>query len=441
MGVTMTAGERTAEPNGHRPRTVARVGRALAIGAALVLAAAGGFGGALGAAAVTARPAVFLTCGAAVTALLGGAGLWAALGNLPRVRRIWAVALLLGALELIGAVAVLTPTGGRTPAPVDGASFWRLETGSRLAYVRIPGVAPRRPTPVVVLHGGPGVPDMAGDAAYFGKLSKLGYDVYVYDQLGSGRSTRLADPAGYSVERDVADLDAVRRAIGAGRMILVGHSAGGALAAHYVAAHPDRVDRLVLSSPGPLDPSDTSGDRATAGLATGRRLRSYAAALEPRALLGYLLLQVDPAAAHAYLPDAEADARNDTILTTAEPALHCTPAQAHGGVRGTGFYRLQYPQSATASAPPDPRPALAGLPVPALIFKGSCDYLSWRSALDYRRVLPRSILVYLDGAGHNTYQDRPAEVLADITAFLTGRPLPVSAYPRQAAPPGYAGPR
>jgi hypothetical protein len=56
-------------------------------------------------------------------------------------------------------------------------------------------------------------------------------------------------------------------------------------------------------------------------------------------------------------------------------------------------------------------------------------------------VLPRSILVYLDGAGHNTYQDRPAEVLADITAFLTGGPLPVSAYPRQAAPPGYAGPR
>jgi proline iminopeptidase len=224
-------------------------------------------------------------------------------------------------------------------------------------------------------------------------------------------------------------------------MILVGHSAGGALAAHYLAAHPDRVDRLVLSSPGPLDPSDTSGDRATAGLATGRRLRSYAAALEPRALLGYLLLQVDPAAAHAYLPDAEADARNDAILTTAEPALHCTPAQAHGRVRGSGFYRLQYPQSGTASAPPDPRPALTGLPVPVLIFKGSCDYLSWRSALDYRRVLPRSMLVYLDGAGHNTYQDRPAEVLADITAFLTGRPLPVSAYPRQAAPPGYAGPR
>jgi pimeloyl-ACP methyl ester carboxylesterase len=234
----MTAGECPAEPNGHRPRTGARVGRALAIGAALVLAVAGGFGGALGAAAVTARPAVFLTCGAAMTALLGGAGLWATLRNLPRVPRIWAVALLLGALEVIGAVAVLTPMGGRTPAPVDGVSFWRLGTGSRLAYVRIPGVAPRRPTPVVVLHGGPGVPDMAGDAAYFGKLSTLGYDVYVYDQLGSGRSTRLADPAGYGVERDVADLDAVRRAIGAGRMILVGHSAGGALAAHYLAAHP-----------------------------------------------------------------------------------------------------------------------------------------------------------------------------------------------------------
>ena len=37
--------------------------------------------------------------------------------------------------------------------------------------------------------------------------------------------------------------------------------------------------------------------------------------------------------------------------------------------------------------------------------------------------LPRAGLVYLDGAGHNTYQDRPTEVLADVTAFLTDAKL------------------
>jgi len=296
-----------------------------------------------------------------------------------------------------------------------------------LAYVRIAGAEPRRSTPVVVLHGGPGIPDMAGDAAYFGRLSALHYDVYVYDQLGAGRSTRLPDPTGYGVGRDVADLEGVRQAIGAQRMVLVGHSYGGVLAAHYLAAHPGSVERLVLSSPGPLDPADTSTDRVTAGLDTGARLRTYAAALQPRALLGYLLTRVDVRAAHAYLPDVEADARNDTILTLAEPALHCKPAQAPGSVRGSGYYRLQLAQSSGGPAPPDIRPALTGLPTPVLIFRGSCDYLSLRSALDYRRTLQHAGLVYLDGAGHNTYQDRPTEVLAEVTAFLTDAPLPIPA--------------
>lgn len=321
-----------------------------------------------------------------------------------------------------------------------GVSFWQLPTGSRLAYVRSPGSAPARPAPVVVLHGGPGVPDMAGDAVFFGQLTGDGFDVYVYDQLGAGRSARLTDPTGYGIDRDVADLEEIRRTIGADRMVLVGHSYGGALATAYLAAFPDRVESLVLSSPAALDPADTSADRATAGLETTPRLRTYASALAPRALLGYALLQVNPAAAHAYLDDPEADARNDAILTLSEPGLHCTPTQARGPVHGSGFYRLQYPQSATAPPPSDLRPALTGLPTPTLILKGSCDYLSWRSAADYRHALPHSTLLYLDGAGHSTYQDRPAEVLAAVRAFLTGRPLPAGPYVGDAAPAGYAGP-
>jgi proline iminopeptidase len=291
---------------------------------------------------------------------------------------------------------------------------------------------------VVVLHGGPGIPDLAGDAAFFGPLTALGFDVHLYEQLGAGRSTRLADPAGYGVDRDVADLEQVRTTLGTDRMILVGHSYGATLAAHYLAAHPDRVEKLVLSSPGPLDPADRSPDRATAGLDARARLRTWFRALEPRALLGYTLLQVDPAAAHAYLPDVEADARNDTILTIAEPALHCTPAQRHGPVHGTGFYALQYPQSRGAPPQPDVRAALAGLPTPTLVLKGSCDYLSWRSAVAYRQALPHATLLYLPGAGHNTYQDRPAEVTAAVRTFLTD--APVSSTVGEDPPPDYAGP-
>lgn len=435
----------TVRSRSLRRRSAARLVltmRVLAASMAMSAALLVGFATAIGAGMATSQPAVFLSAGFLALALVGAAGLWLALRHQPGPRRARVTAVLVSALLTVAAVAVLTPLGDprEETAPVSGVSFWQLPTGSRLAHVRLPGAPPVRPTPIVVLHGGPGVPDMNGDTAFFGQLTADGFDVYVYDQLGAGRSTRLADPTGYGLERDVADLEQIRRTIGADRLVLVGHSYGGVLAAAYLAAHHDRVESMVLSSPGALAPADASGDRATSRLDTTARLRTYAAALAPRALLGYALLQVNATAAHAYLDDPEADARNDTLLTLSEPGLHCSPAQAHGPVHGSGFYRLQYPQSAASPPPPDLRPALAGLPTPALILKGSCDYLSWSSAADYRRALPNSALLYLESAGHNTYQDRPAEVLAAIRAFLTGRPLPEAPYTGNSAPADYAGP-
>ncbi|HEY5989361.1 MAG TPA: alpha/beta fold hydrolase, partial [Streptosporangiaceae bacterium] len=260
-------------------------------------------------------------------------------------------------------------------------------------------------------------------------------------QLGSGGSSRLPDPAGYTIGRDVRDLEQIRQRIGAARMILIGHSYGGLLAAHYLAAHPARVATLVLSSPDALNPADTSHNRVTARLDTGQRLRLYAALALPRALLAYALMQVNPSAAHHYLPDAEADAYNDRVYQLTEPALHC-PHTRHTQppLHGTGFYRLQSPQSPAAPRPADPRSRLTGLPTPALILKGSCDYLSWQSALDYRNTLPNATLVYLRGAGHNLYQDQPAAYLAVVRAYLTGRLLPIPPWTGSDTPPGYQGP-
>ncbi|HJU02622.1 MAG TPA: hypothetical protein VJ966_15620, partial [Actinomycetes bacterium] len=72
------------------------------------------------------------------------------------------------------------------------------------------------------------------------------------------------------------------------------------------------------------------------------------------------------------------------LATRRRPALH-----------GLGFYAYQYPQSAAARPWADPRPALARLHVPALVVKGSCDYLSWSSGQAYLRALPGSRLAYL----------------------------------------------
>jgi proline iminopeptidase len=138
--------------------------------------------------------------------------------------------------------------------------------------------------------------------------------------------------------------------------------------------------------------------------------------------------------------DAEMDARNDRVYNAGRAGTHCRGLGPGPALHGLGFYTYQYPQSAAARPWADPRPALARLATPVLVIKGSCDYLSWSSGLAYRKALAGARLVYLDHAGHNLYQDRPAAYLAVVRAFLAGRPLPVPAWTTEGVPAGYQGP-
>jgi pimeloyl-ACP methyl ester carboxylesterase/DNA-binding CsgD family transcriptional regulator len=65
-----------------------------------------------------------------------------------------------------------------------------------------------------------------------------------YDERGCGLSDR--DATELSLERWVADLEAVVDAAGLDRFVLLGISQGAATAIAYAVRHPDRIDRLVL---------------------------------------------------------------------------------------------------------------------------------------------------------------------------------------------------
>jgi proline iminopeptidase len=416
---------------------------------AVVAAALGGLAVVVGAATLWARPALFLGAGLAGFLAVIAAGVALATRRVPAARRgrtrlVAFAAGTLAGLVVVG-VTVLVPVGDPrlAPAPVAGQRWWQLPTGSRIAYVHLPAPGPtRRPDPVVFLHGGPGVADMAGDAAYFGQLTADGYDVWVYDQVGTGRSSRLADPRGYTVARDVADLEAIRRRIGADRMVLIGHSYGAQVAAGYLAAHPASVARVVFSSPGPLAPALDDGSEAQVRrrLPIGQKLALYRLLARPRMLLAWTLLQVNPQAAHAFARDPEMDARNDRVYNASRAGTHCPDLGPGPALHSLGFYAFQFPQSAAARPWADPRPALAHLATPALIIKGSCDYLSWKSGTAYRQALPNAELVYLHHAGHNAYQDQPGLFLTVVRAFLTGQPLPIPPW-TGGVPADYQGPR
>jgi len=94
--------------------------------------------------------------------------------------------------------------------------------------------------PVVMLHGGPGLPDYLGEVAPV--MADLA-PIYRYDQRGTGRSEWQGP---HSLARHVDDLAELLDVWGAARAVLIGHSYGTDLASRFCLRHPDRVAALLL---------------------------------------------------------------------------------------------------------------------------------------------------------------------------------------------------
>lgn len=116
-------------------------------------------------------------------------------------------------------------------------------TGGKIWY-RVAGRSDA--VPLITLHGGPGWPSDSLEP-----LQALADErpVVFYDQLGCGKSDRPDDMSLWVVERFVEELEQLRLALGYEQFHLHGHSWGTMLAVDYVLAYPQRVVRLVLSSP------------------------------------------------------------------------------------------------------------------------------------------------------------------------------------------------
>jgi proline iminopeptidase len=98
---------------------------------------------------------------------------------------------------------------------------------------------------VLCLNGGPGLPcDYLREA--HSCLIDEGYRVVAFDQLGTGASDRPKDEALWTIGRYVEETETVRRALGLGKVHLLGHSWGGWLAIDYALTYPDALATLIL---------------------------------------------------------------------------------------------------------------------------------------------------------------------------------------------------
>lgn len=96
---------------------------------------------------------------------------------------------------------------------------------------------------LLVLLSGPG--DTHDYMVPLERLASERLRVVAYHQRGVGRSPAPEGTA-LTYAEHVADLERLRAHFGVGRMHLLGHSWGGALATLYAAAHPDRVASMIL---------------------------------------------------------------------------------------------------------------------------------------------------------------------------------------------------
>jgi pimeloyl-ACP methyl ester carboxylesterase len=253
--------------------------------------------------------------------------------------------------------------------------------GAKLYYE----VAGRGPA-LVLLNGG-GLDSRMWDDQ-FAAFAEL-YRVARYDYRGSGRSEPAAEK--YSHLDDLAALlDFLKVDIA----VLVGASAGGALAIDYALAYPNRVRGLVLASPGlsgyPL--SDATRERVTAMLAAAR---------EGNALEFAKKVLDDP----HFIPATE----NPSVREKARQILIDNIA------------RFQ----AEDLAQPPARPAagrLAEIGVPALILLGGRDHpeqLAIGETLESGMRGAKTVVFF--GAGHMVNLENPERFNKTVLEFLSER--------------------
>ncbi len=131
-----------------------------------------------------------------------------------------------------------------TPYPVQEGTipFRGYET-----WYRIVGAAEEAgKLPLLCLHGGPGVPHEYLESLE--ALAATGRRVIFYDQLGCGNSTHVDDPALWTVELFVEEVDVVRRALGLERLHILGQSWGGMLTMQYMLTQPQGVASITIAS-------------------------------------------------------------------------------------------------------------------------------------------------------------------------------------------------
>ncbi|MEL7012739.1 MAG: proline iminopeptidase-family hydrolase [Pseudomonadota bacterium] len=258
--------------------------------------------------------------------------------------------------------------------------------------------------PLLVLHGGPGM-----NHGYLAPLSDLADEraVIFYDQLDAGASDWPNDPANWTVDRFLSEIDAVREALHLNELALFGNSWGGTLAAAYGATKPDGLAGLVLSSP-LIHTKNWIADNA-----------AYREAL--------------PNDTKAILSTCEAEGRTDDPsyeeavevfyrrhLCRADPwpdylqtSLQNMNLACYGAMWGPNEFTCT-----GVLAEYDGTEALAEIAVPTLFTCGAFDEATPESTRAFSKLVPGAVFELFEGSSHMAFIEERDAYIASLRNFL-----------------------
>jgi len=260
---------------------------------------------------------------------------------------------------------------------------------------------------ILVIHGGPGL-----DHRYLRPgLDVLGahHALVYFDQRGTGRSEVDVGPGTITVEGFVADLEAVRRALGHARVHVLAHSFGSQIALAYARTHPTRVRSLVLLNP--VDPGVRFGAETQRRRAEARTPGDAAALAELTTSERYEAR--DPATLEEVFRVAFRPAMRDPDRVRELDLSQSERTAANG----QDVARLL--GSALSGASGWAR--LGDVAVPTLVVHGRYDLPPVAMSEALVRAIPHATLEILE-TGHFPYVEDPEGLAAVVTRFLSGLP-------------------
>ena len=302
-----------------------------------------------------------------------------------------------------------------TPPPQAGdPNFWVVEPDIKLYHFAV-----GKGRTALVIHGGPGRPHLKPWAGLEALTNS--YRFIYYDQRGCGQSTRpidrLESPNYYQnvllldktlgLGAQIADIERIRRICGEEKLILIGHSFGGFLAALYAAEFPEHVAAMVLVAPADVlvAPSESGGlfNEVKTRLPKDQ-LGEYDGWLKRYFDFGTIFSK----------SEADLVALNDEfgryyrmVTSTAFPE--------QGRVGGWVGHAMYF----SMGQKHDYCQALKNVSSPVLVIHGAKDLQSEEASRTYVKAFPNAKFRIIDNAEHFPFHTQPAEFAAVVAEFLS----------------------